>query len=113
MSAEKRGGSPLQELHMDFDRTAVMEVYKPHLEKWYRCTERDFRSFDGERRLIVPSLAEKGCQQTFRVLLYSGPVYAYGTNNILPFTNSGKIAESHVWEEERNASLPPASSNRI
>jgi len=110
---EKRGGSPMQELYMNFDRTAVMEVYKPVLEKWYRCTERDFRSFDGERRLIVPSIAEKGCQQTFHVLLYSGPVYAYGTNNILPFTNSGKIASSPVWTEERNASLPPESSKRI
>ena len=111
--SEKRGGSPMQEMHMDFDRTAVMEVYKPVLEKWYRCTERDFRSFDGDRRLTIPNIVEKGCQQTFRVLLYSGPVYAYGTNNILPFTNSGKIAESPVWTEERNASLPPASSNRI
>ena len=110
---EKRGGSPMQELYMDFDRTAVMEVYKPNLGKWYRCTERDFRSFDGERRLIIPSVVKKGCQQTFRVLLYSGPVYAYGTNNILPFTNSGKIASSPVWENKQNASLPPASSNRI
>ena len=113
MSAEKRGGSPLQELDMEFDRTAVMEVYKPHLDKWYRTTERDFRSFDGERRLIVPSLAAKGCQQTFSVLPYCGPVYSYGTNIKIPLTNSGKIAESHVWDEERNASLPPASSNRI
>lgn len=113
MSGEKRGGSPMQELHMDFNRTGVMEVYKPNLQKWYRCTERDFRSFDGERRLTIPNIVEKGCQPTFSVLSYCGPVYSYGTNNILPFTNSGQIKTSPVWDEDRLAGQNPSSSNRI
>tara|TARA_R110000782_G_scaffold1897_2_gene7704 strand:- start:263 stop:604 length:342 start_codon:yes stop_codon:yes gene_type:complete len=113
MSGEKRGGSPMQEMHMDFDRTAVMEVYSPIREKWNRTTERDFRSFDGERRLTVPSVAAKGCQQTFSVLSYCGPVYSYGTNEIVPFTNSGRIKTSPVWDEDRLAGGNPSSSNRI
>ena len=111
--SEKRGGSPMQEMHMDFDRTAVMEVYSPTREKWNRTTERDFRSFDGERRLTVPSVAAKGCQQTFSVLSYCGPVYSYGTNEIVPFTNSGRIKTSPVWDEDRLAGKNPSSSNRI
>lgn len=110
---EKRGGSPLQELKMEFDRTAVMEVYNEDTDCWYRTTERDFRSFNGKRRLTKANNFVKGQQSIPTTIEYNGPVYAYGTNNEVPFTNSGYIEGSKVWEEERSVAHIPSHSNRI
>ena len=65
-------------LEHDFDTSKNLEVYLPNLDNWYRVTSRDFRSFNGLRRIEGES--------------YDGPVYLYATNNKIPFTNTGKVA---------------------
>ena len=99
--SEKRGGSPLQELDMDFNRFGVMEVFKKSLDKWFRCSERDFRSFNGRRRITSFTPSKRGMYSEPQVSEYYGPVYAFGTNQVVPYVETGKIEWSVVWEEER------------
>jgi hypothetical protein len=56
--AEKRGET--EKLINDFNTAGVLEVYMPNLEGWYRTTAKDFRSFDGKRRITEPIKVEKG-----------------------------------------------------
>ena len=50
--SEKRGH--LVKMEYDFDTAGVLEVWVPKLNGWYRVTSRDFRSFDGKRRITKP-----------------------------------------------------------
>ena len=64
--SEKRGFTG--QLHYDFDTSNNLEI-KLGSGVWYRVTSRDFRSFNGPRRINnVP---------------YSGPLYLHGTNEIV------------------------------
>ena len=51
---------------------------------WYRTTPREFRSFDGERRLTQPikqpGILDKFEDIEFRTNPYNGPVYVIQTN---------------------------------
>jgi hypothetical protein len=62
-------------LEIDFDTTCVLEVNINN--KWYRVTSISFRSFDGLRRINEEE--------------YIGPIYLYGFNTTVPFTNSCKV----------------------
>jgi len=62
--SEKTGN--IEKLSYDFDTARNLEVFMPNLQNWYRVTSREFRSFNGKRRI-------QGSE-------YSGPVYLYGTN---------------------------------
>jgi hypothetical protein len=59
--AEKRGNTG--KLHYDFNQSGNLEVEMDGV--WYRVTPRDFRSFNGVRRIFDE--------------LYCGPVYLYGS----------------------------------
>ena len=50
--SEKRGH--VVKLHYDFDTAGVLEIWMPKLEGWYRVTSREFRSYDGKRRITKP-----------------------------------------------------------
>jgi len=63
--AEKRGNTG--KLHYDFNTAANLEVEFDGV--WYRTTAREFRSFNGSRRIYGEQ--------------YSGPVYLFGTNQII------------------------------
>ena len=64
--SEKKGFTG--QLKCDFITAANLEIYMPNTTYgWYRVTSREFRSFNGERRINeVP---------------YNGPVYLFGTNS--------------------------------
>jgi hypothetical protein len=62
---EKRGNTG--KLHYDFNTAANLEVELDGI--WYRVTAREFRSFNNPRRISGES--------------YSGPVYLFGTNQII------------------------------
>lgn len=84
MSAEKRGH--LVKLEYDFNTAGVLEVCIK--DTWYRVTSRDFRSFDGPRRITQPEKQPgQGYKSFFNVNMiteeYYGPVYMHGTNNIV------------------------------
>lgn len=63
--AEKRGNTG--KLKYDFNQAANLEVQINDV--WYRVTPRDFRSFNGPRRIEETP--------------YQGPVYLFGTNQII------------------------------
>ncbi len=41
-------------MHYDFDTAGVLEIWMPKLNGWYRVTSREFRSYDGKRRITKP-----------------------------------------------------------
>lgn len=84
MSAEKRGH--LVKLEYDFNTAGVLEVCIKG--NWYRVTSRDFRSFDGPRRITQPEKQPgHGIENFFNIKMiteeYIGPLYMHGTNNIV------------------------------
>ena len=90
--AEKRGETG--KLEMNFNPNGLLEVYMPKREKWYRVIERDFRAFNGLRRITSPIEVVKGTNARQVTEEYLGPVYNWGSNTIVPFTNSGKVEDS-------------------
>ena len=84
--AEKTGN--LVKLEYNFDTARNLEVYLPNLNSWFRVTSREFRSFNGKRRI-------QGKE-------YNGPIYLFGTNKIADITKyeSNKIVE-HKWKSIR------------
>jgi len=70
--AEKTGNTV--KLVYDFNTSGVCEVCIKG--NWYRTTAREFRSFDGNRRITQPG-TQIGTQDTYD---YNGPVYVVQTN---------------------------------
>ena len=86
--SEKKGKT--EKLKNDFNDSKLLEVYLPKLDNWYRVTCRDFRSFDGKRRVQGEN--------------YEGPLYAYGTNRLVKFNNTSTIMGSEVLNERNKRS---------
>ena len=86
--SEKKGNT--EKLKNDFIDSKLLEVYIPRLDNWYRVTCRDFRSFDGKRRVQGKN--------------YEGPLYAYGTNRLVKFNNTSTIMGSEVLNERNKRS---------
>lgn len=93
--AEKRGAT--EKLKYPFNSAGVLEVFMN--EKWYRVTGKEFRSFDGLRRITEPTRVELGnvVDIPMRTYDYEGPVFLFATNTQVPYTGAGKIAESEHW----------------
>ena len=90
--AEKRGFTG--KLINNFNTAGVLEVKIK--DTWYRTTSRDFRSFDGPRRITEPeNQPGKGIATFFDVKMitneYFGPVYIHSTNDTVTPNNSGTI----------------------
>jgi len=83
---EKTGNT--EKLIYDFNTAANLELWMPNLDGWYRVTSREFRSFNGKRRIN----GEK----------YKGPVYHYATNKRAnkSLVEANKIA-SHNYKSVR------------
>ena len=86
--SEKKGNT--EKLKNDFNDSKLLEVYLPKLDNWYRVTCRDFRSFDGKRRVQGEN--------------YEGPLYAYGTNRLVKFNNTSTIMGSEILNERNKRS---------
>lgn len=84
--SEKKGFTG--QLKYDFDTARNLEVYLNG--KWFRTTSREFRSFNGRRKI-------QGKE-------YKGPVYLYGTNTkVNPEDYSKSPIVGHKWESVRRA----------
>lgn len=46
---EKTGNT--EKIKYDFNTAANLEIWMPNLKGWYRVTSREFRSFNGKRRI--------------------------------------------------------------
>jgi hypothetical protein len=79
--SEKKGLTG--KLTYDFNTAAVCEVCIK--DTWYRTTAREFRSFDGSRRLTQPvkplGLGEDIVNTPMETIEYNGPVYVLYTND--------------------------------
>ena len=97
--SEKRGH--LVKMEYDFDTAGVLEVWQPKLDGWYRVTSRDFRSFDGKRRITKP-VKPQGRAEIYNVEMvtreYFGPVYRWGTNNMVPYKGTHTVVASDTSE---------------
>ena len=54
--SEKRGETV--KLINDFNTAGSLEVFNTKLNGWFRVTAKDFRSFDGKRRITQPTEVE-------------------------------------------------------
>ena len=96
--AEKTGH--LVKLQYDFNTAGVLEVCMKGT--WHRATSREFRSFDGKRRITEPTKTELGnVIVPMRTFDYNGPVYMFGTNNEVKTINEERIVTSAYWDEAR------------
>jgi hypothetical protein len=80
--SEKRGSTG--KLIYDFQGTCC-EI-KVNNDYWHRVTEREFRSFDGDRRLVSYDNQKQPIYN-----YYDGPVYLYKTNSVVERKNTGRI----------------------
>ena len=93
--AEKRGDT--EKLINDFNTAGVLEVYMPRLKGWYWTTAKDFRSFDGRRRITEPTITERYNPNTpMRTYEYEGPVFLWGTNKQVKYNGTGELINSTV-----------------
>jgi hypothetical protein len=85
---EKTGNT--EKLKYTFETAANLEVFMPNLNDWYRVTAREFRSFNGKRRI--------------NNVEYNGDIYLYGTNKLADLNASiqGSIA-GFKWVSKRRA----------
>jgi hypothetical protein len=83
---EKTGNT--EKLNYEFETAANLEVFMLNLNDWYRVTSREFRSFNGKRRI--------------NNIEYNGPIYHYASNRRAnkSLFSKGKIVE-HNWVSTR------------
>lgn len=108
--AEKRGNTA--KLIYDFNTSGVCEVCIKG--KWYRTTAREFRSFDGERRITEPikqpGNGDRFEDIQFHTYQYNGPVYIVQSNVEVIRMDTQTIATNPQMPVKQK-SLP--NSNRI
>lgn len=102
--SEKRG-LETQNLINEFNTAGCLEVYKADQDKWYRVTSKDFRAFNGPRRITEPAEVKLGTVDVpMRTYEYYGPVYLWGTNTVTDYSDTGSLAKSKIWEKARKIS---------
>jgi hypothetical protein len=72
--SEKTGNT--EKLKYDFNTATNLEIFMVDLDGWYRVTSREFRSYNGKRRINGEP--------------YIGPVYLYNTNKKINKTKTEK-----------------------
>jgi hypothetical protein len=85
---EKRGFTG--KLTYDFEVSALLEVQTDR-GTWARVTARDFRSWDGPRRITINYMDESTKTSVLgEPQPYHGPLYIYGTNTQVEYHESFK-----------------------
>lgn len=98
---EKRGGTV--KLSYDFNTAGVLEVFLK--DRWCRATAKEFRSFDGKRRISQPTKVILGqVDMLLTTYDYNGPVYLYDTNKEVSKGNTGKLVTGEVWKQKLKVS---------
>lgn len=102
--AEKRGLESLN-LKMEFPQEGSLEVFNHKFNDWFRVTSREFRSFNGPRRITLPDyVLHAKVDVPMTTFEYYGPVYRYGTNDIVEYSDTGSLEKSKIWEQARKIS---------
>ena len=102
--SEKKGD--IGKLEYLFNTSANLEVYYPTLGRWNRVTCLEFRSFNGKRRITQQTTTKHNeiVNIPYETVDYDGPLYAFGTNEMVEKTNDHKVVESHILNERRKIS---------
>lgn len=100
--AEKRGLEQ-QNLKNEFNTAGCLEIFMN--DKWVRVTSKDFRAFNGPRKITEPQYTEMGNVDVPMVTYeYYGPVYTWGTNNLVDYSDTGSLAKNEIWNKARKIS---------
>jgi hypothetical protein len=100
--SEKRGLEQ-QSLINEYNTAGVLEIFLK--DQWRRVITKDFRAFNGPRRITEPEYTEKYNPWTPMVTYeYYGPVYTWGTNNVVDYSDTGSLEKSEVWDKARKIS---------
>jgi len=101
---EKRGSTG--KLECPFNQDGSLEI-KTKKDVWSRVTSREFRSFNGPRRIYQPTDIVRGhgnLDIKMEYVDYFGPVYAYGTNDQVIYEGTRELVESDVLVRFREIS---------
>lgn len=102
--AEKRG-LETQNLINEFNTAGCLEVFIPEKNDWYRVTSKDFRAFNGPRRITEPTETKRGTTNVeMTTYEYYGPVYQWGTNTVVDFSDTGSLEKGNIWNKARKIS---------
>ena len=77
----------------DFPPAKSLEVYVDYMLRWHRVISKEFRSWNGPRRII-----EYDKQNNPIYIEYNGPIFYYMTNTIV--TESNKTGIQHLVSPE-------------
>lgn len=100
--SEKRGLEQ-QNLINEFNTAGCLEIFCNDI--WTRVTSKDFRAFNGPRRITEPSETILGKVDVDLITYeYYGPVYTWGTNNLVDYSDTGSIAKNEIWNKARKIS---------
>jgi hypothetical protein len=95
---EKKGQTA--KLVYDFNTAGLLEVSIKGT--WFRTSAREFRSFDGLRRITQPQETLIGRVDVPMITYdYKGPVYMFGSNLEVPYSSTETIISSTFWEQAR------------
>ena len=84
----KRGNTV--KLKYDFDTSKCVQVKLNSKDKWVRITEREFRSYNGERRIVTWDKQNNPIYTE-----YEGPIYYFGDRKSTRL-NSSHSAKSRM-----------------
>lgn len=107
---EKTGNTV--KLQYDFNTAGVCEVCIKG--NWYRTTARDFRSFDGKRRITEPikqpGVGDKFEDIVFHTYDYNGPIYVLQTNlEVIRMDTELPVTNPYIKTSQKSIT----NSNRI
>lgn len=95
---EKTGNT--QKLKYSFNTAGLLEVCIKGT--WYRSTGREFRSFDGPRRITEPTSTELGnVNVEMRTYPYNGAVYVFDSNIETAQNWTQSIVTGEKWAKAR------------
>ena len=101
----EKGGLLEQSLRNDYNTAGSLEVYNHEKDVWYRVTTKDFRSWNGPRRITEPTETKLGEVEVEMITYeYYGPVYKWGTNTVVGYSDTGSLEKSEIWEKARKIS---------
>lgn len=102
--SEKRGLEQ-QNLINEYNTAGCLEIYKQEKDEWFRVTTKDFRSFNGPRRITEPTEVQLGnVDVPMHTYEYYGPVYQWGTNTVVDYSDTGSLEKGKIWEKARKIS---------
>jgi hypothetical protein len=99
----EKGGLEAQNLINEYNVAGCLEIFKN--DRWVRVISKDFRAFNGPRRITQPQYTELGnVDVPMMTYEHFGPVYTWGTNNVVAYSDTGSLEKNKQWEKARKIS---------